>query len=653
MYLSLIILPLLGSIISGFFGRKVGVTGSHIITCTCVITTTLLSVVSFFEVGINNIPVYINLFRWIDSESLNVSWGFTFDSLTVSMLIPVLIVSSLVHIYSIGYMSHDPHNQRFFSYLSLFTFMMIILVTSNNFLLMFVGWEGVGVCSYLLVSFWFTRIATNQSSLSAFLTNRVGDCFLTIGMFAILWSFGNIDYSTVFSMAPLMTDNLITIIGICLLIGSMAKSSQIGLHVWLPMAMEGPTPVSALIHAATMVTAGVYLLMRSSPLIEYSNTVLLLCLWIGAITTVFSSLIGLFQQDIKKVIAYSTMSQLGMMVVAIGLSSYNVALFHLVNHAFYKALLFLGAGAVIHAVSDNQDFRRYGGLKAFLPLTYSVMLIASLSLVAFPFMTGFYSKDFILESAYGQFYFSSTVVYFISTIGAMFTTLYSVKVLYLTFLTNPNGPLVNYKHAHEGDIFMSLPLIILAIFSIFFGYITKDMFIGLGCNFFSDNSLFIHPSHEIMLDTEFAVPTLFKVLPLIFTLTLSALSIILSEFSPKVLTNFKSSRIGYNIFSFFNQRFLIEMFYNKYITDFVLKLGGQTTKVLDKGSIELVGPYGLEKGLIVLSKNISKLDTGVITSYALYILVGLTSYMVLPYIYVMDNSLLIVMVVALLSIIKK
>ncbi|KAG6617976.1 hypothetical protein I3842_Q138200 [Carya illinoinensis] len=470
---------------------KVGVTGSHIITCTCVIITTLLSIISFFEV--------------------------------VSMLIPVLIVSSLVHIYSIGYMSHDPHNQRFFSYLT-----------------------------------------ANQSSISAFLTNRVGDCFLTI------------DYSTVFSVAPLMTDNIITIIGICLLIGAMAKR---------------PTPVSALIHAATMVTAGVYLLMRSSPLIEY----------------IFSSLIGLFQQDIKKVIAYSTMSQLGMMVIAIGLSSYNLALFHLVNHAFYKALLFLGAGAVIHAVSDNQDFRKYGGLKAFLPLTYSVMLIASLSLVAFPFMTGFYSKDFILESAYGQFYFSS----------AMFTTLYSVKVLYLTFLTNPNGPLINYRHAHEGDIFMSMPLMILAVFSIFFGYITKDIFIGLGCNFFSDNN------------TEFAVPTIFKILPLIFTLTLSVLSIVLSEFSPKVLTSFKSSRL-----------------------DFVLKLGGQTTKVLDRGSIELVGPYGLEKGLIALSKNISKLDTGVITSYALYILVGLTSYMVLPYVYTMDNSLLILMVIALLSIIK-
>ena len=654
MYLAMLTLPLLGSIFSGFFGRKVGVSGAQFITCFSVITTTALAILAFFEVGMNNAPVSIQLFRWIDSESLNVLWSFNFDSLTVSMLIPVLIVSSLVHLYSIGYMSHDPHNQRFFSYLSLFTFMMIILVTANNFLLMFVGWEGVGVCSYLLVSFWFTRIAANQSSLSAFLTNRVGDCFLTIGMFAIIWSFGNLDYATVFSTAPFVSENVVTLVGICLLIGAMAKSSQIGLHVWLPMAMEGPTPVSALIHAATMVTAGVYLLMRSSPLIEYSNTVLILCLWLGAITTIFSSLIGLFQQDIKKVIAYSTMSQLGMMVVAVGLSSYNTALFHLVNHAFYKALLFLGAGAVIHAVADNQDFRKYGGLKAFLPLTYSVMLIASLSLVAFPFMTGFYSKDFIIESAYGQYYFSGTAVYFVSTIGAMFTTLYSVKVLYLTFLTNPNGPLVNYKHAHEGDIFMSLPLIILAVFSIFFGYITKDIYIGLGTSFFSDNSIFIHPSHEILLDTEFAVPTLFKILPLIFTVSLSILSLVLSERTPKVLTHFKLSRFGYNTFSFFNQRFLVELYYNRYITDKVLQLGGQTTKVLDKGSIELIGPYGLEKGLVSLSKNISKLDTGVITSYALYILVGLSFYILIPYLYVIDNNLLIIILFALISLaIKK
>jgi NADH-ubiquinone oxidoreductase chain 5 len=418
------------------------------------------------------------------------------------------------------------------------------------------------------------------------------------------------------------------------------------------MAMEGPTPVSALIHAATMVTAGVYLLMRSSPLIEYSSTVLMLCLYLGAITTVFSSLIGLFQQDIKKVIAYSTMSQLGMMVIAVGLSSYNVALFHLINHAFYKGLLFLGAGAVIHAVADNQDFRRYGGLKPFLPLTYSVMLIASLSLVAFPFMTGFYSKDFILESAYGQFYLSSTIVYFIATIGAIFTTLYSVKVLYLTFLTNPNGPLVNYKQAHEGDIYMSLPLIILAIFSIFFGYITRDIFIGLGTGFFSDNALFIHPLHEIMIDTEFGVPLIFKWLPLVFTILFSIMAIVLSEYMPSVLIYFKSNRLGYNLFGFFNQRFLIELFYNKFITNFILMLGGHTTKVIDKGSVELLGPYGLEKGLLRLSKSITNLDTGVITSYALYILIGLIFYILIPYLNITDNNIIILMIFSLLSILK-
>nr|QCS25174.1 NADH dehydrogenase subunit 5 [Arthothelium ruanum] len=651
MYLSIIILPLLASVSSGFFGRKIGVSGAQFISTTCIFITTLFAAITFFEVGLNNTSVSLLMFKWIDSESLNVFWGFNFDSLTVSMLIPVLVVSSLVHLYSIGYMSHDPHNQRFFSYLSLFTFMMIILVTANNFLLMFVGWEGVGICSYLLVSFWFTRIAANQSSMSAFLTNRVGDCLLTIGMFALLWSFGNIDYSTVFSLSAYMNENTITIIGVCLLIGAMAKSSQVGLHIWLPQAMEGPTPVSALIHAATMVTAGVYLLMRSSPLIEYSSTVLLLCLCVGAITTVFSSLIGLFQQDIKKVIAYSTMSQLGMMVIAIGLSSYNVALFHLVNHAFYKALLFLGAGAVIHAVADNQDFRKYGGLKQFLPLTYSVMLIASLSLVAFPFMTGFYSKDFILESAFGQFCFSSIVVYFIATIGAVFTTLYSVKVLYLTFLSNPAGPLANYKMAHEGDIFMSLPLILLAFFSVFFGYFTKDIFIGLGTNFYVDNGIFIHPNHEIMIDTEFAVPILYKLLPLILTVTLSLLSFVLSEFYYKTIISFKLSKLGYNLFSFFNQRFYVELFYNKYIVEVVLKMGGHTTKVLDKGSIELIGPYGLEKGLVYLSNKISGLDTGVITNYALYILIGLIFYILIPYI--THYTFIIVLLFGLLTVTSK
>src|ERR1700712_1779739 len=312
------------------------------------------------------------------------------------------------------------------------------------------------------------------------------------------------------------------------------------------MAMEGPTPVSALIHAATMVTAGVYLLIRTSPLIEYSNTILIICLWLGAITTMTSSLIGFFQQDIKKIIAYSTMSQLGMMVIAIGLSSYNVALFHLINHAFYKALLFLGAGSIIHAMYDNQDLRKYGGLKSYLPLSYSITLIASLSLIALPFMSGFYSKDFILESAYGQFYFSSIIVYFIAIIGASFTTLYSVKILYLTFLSKPNGLLIDHKNSHEGDIFMSLPLIILAIFSIFFGYISKDMFIGIGTDLFIDNSIFIHPNHEILIETEFATPIIFKILPLILTILLSIYYIFNNENKLKINIKYYNSLL-YNI----------------------------------------------------------------------------------------------------------
>jgi NADH-ubiquinone oxidoreductase chain 5 len=653
MYLSILILPLLGSIVAGFFGRKTGVQGAQLITCLSIIITMILSILAFIEIGLNNTIVSISLFKWIDSEWLNIMWTFQFDSLTVSMLIPVLTISSLVHIFSIGYMKGDPHNQRFFSYLSLFTFMMVILVTGNNYLLMFVGWEGVGVCSYLLVSFWFTRIAANQSSMSAFLTNRVGDCLLTIGMFTILWSIGNLDYNTVFSLAPYINENIITIIGICLLIGAMAKSSQVGLHVWLPMAMEGPTPVSALIHAATMVTAGVYLLMRSSPLIEYSSTILLLCLWLGGITTVFSSLVGLFQQDIKKVIAYSTMSQLGMMVIAIGLSSYNIALFHLINHAFYKGLLFLGAGAVIHAMADNQDFRKYGGLISFLPLSYSVILIASLSLVAFPFMTGFYSKDFLLESAYGQYSFSSISIYIIAVIGAIFTTLYSVKVLYLTFLTNPNGSIMYYKHAHESDIFISLPLIILAIFSIFFGIITKDIFIGLGSDFFIDNSIFIHPIHEKIIDTEFSISSYIKLLPFILTISFSILTIILSEYLSELILKFKLSKLGKTIFGFFNQRFLIEYYYNKYITNYILYLGGQTTKILDKGSIELLGPYGLEKILINLSKSINSLNTGIVSNYGLYILLGFLSYITMLSSIDINLSILSIILLIIINLIKQ
>jgi NADH:ubiquinone oxidoreductase subunit 5 (subunit L)/multisubunit Na+/H+ antiporter MnhA subunit len=422
-----------------------------------------------------------------------------------------------------------------------------------------------------------------------------------------------------------------------------------------------------------------------------------------------SSLIGFFQEDIKKIIAYSTMSQLGMMVLAIGLSSYNISLFHLINHAFYKALLFLGAGSVIHAVHDNQDLRKYGGLKIFLPLSYTIMLIASLSLMALPFMSGFYSKDFILESAYGQFYFSSKVIYFLALIGATFTALYSIKVLYLTFISAPNGYLTDYKKAHEGDIYMSLPLIILSVFSILFGFVTKDMFIGMGSGFFSDNAIFIHPIHEIMLETEFALPSTIKVLPLIMTIfsfiyyngyvnktvvylfIASILLYIINIFDINIIENsfmiygiimiaslyifkllniiyknvniinkistyiilyigiiFKFNtlidfdKISINLTNFFNQRLYFELFYNKFISEKFLNLGGQTTKVLDKGSIEYIGPYGLENGLNSIGKEISKLDSGKINSYALYILTGFVVYIFILNSLFMDELILVI-----------
>jgi NADH-ubiquinone oxidoreductase chain 5 len=346
------------------------------------------------------------------------------------------------------------------------------------------------------------------------------------------------------------------------------------------------------------------------------------------------------------------MSQLGIMIIGIGLSSYNIALFHLINHAFYKALLFLGAGAVIHSVFDNQDFRKYGGLIIFLPLSYSVMLIASLSLAAIPFMTGFYSKDFILESSYGQYFLSGIIVYFIAIIGAMFTTLYSAKILYLTFITNPNASLINYKYAGEGNMFLNLPLITLALFSIFFGFLTKDIFVGLSTNFFLDNSLFIHPNHEIILDTEFSVPIMFKLLPFIFSITLSIFSVVIYEFFPNLFINFKFTNFGYNIFSFFNQRFFLEFIYNKYIVEFILKLGGQTTKHIDKGSVEFLGPYGLEKGLLNISNNIGNLSTGIVTNYALFILIGLIFYIISLYFFY-DGNLLVLIIFGLFTFFNK
>lgn len=484
MYLTVVVLPLLSSIVVGFLGRKIGVQGTYIISVWSIFLATLLGYLCFYEVVLCQSPVSLCLFHWIGSDSLSLDWEFQFDELTVSMLVPVLTVSSCVHLYSVTYMKTDPHNPRFFSYLSLFTFFMILLVSGDNYLILFLGWEGVGIMSFLLISFWFTRVQAAKSAMSAILYNRVGDLFFIMGMVILLVSVGSLKFSIVYSMVPYLNKTILFLVGICFLLAAMGKSAQLGLHIWLPQAMEGPTPVSALIHAATMVTAGVYLLLRSSPLLEFNSDVLYLIGWLGALTALVSGCIGFFQNDLKRIIAYSTCSQLGMMFVSIGLSEYSLALFHLINHAFFKALLFMSAGVIIHAMNDEQDLRKMGGLRPGMPLTYLFVLIGSLSLMAMPFLTGYYSKDVILEMS-----FRRIELYFILIFVAVLTSLYSFKIIYYVFISSPNGNKYIYDKVHDVPKGMFLPLFFLSICSIFGGYLTKELFTGLGSSALG-NSLF-------------------------------------------------------------------------------------------------------------------------------------------------------------------
>lgn len=626
MYITIIFLPFLGAIVSGLLGRKLGVKGVYLFNVICILITTILSMIAFYEVILCNSPVSVELFPWVAIEQFRVTWSFYFDELTVSMLIPVLIVSLLVHIYSIEYMGEDPHQQRFFSYISLFTGLMLVLVTGNNFLVMFLGWEGVGVCSYLLVHFWYTRIEAIKSAMNAMFTNRIGDFFLTLGFFSLFYTFGTLDYSTIFSLAPNINNNVITFIVILLLIGAAAKSAQLGLHIWLPYAMEGPTPVSALIHAATMVTAGVYLLIRCSPLLEQSELALIIILITGGITAFFAASVGLFQNDIKKVIAYSTMSQLGMMVIAIGISQYNVALMHLVLHAMYKAGLFLSAGSVLHAMGDQQDFRRFGGLIKLLPLTYTVILIASLSLAALPWLSGYYSKDLIIELTFGSYSSLGYFIYLLAVLAACFTMLYSVKLIYLTFLNYANAPKGNYEKAHESPLFMTIPLIILGVLSVYLGNITKDFFVGLGTQGLG-NSIFSHPQHTILTDTEFGVPTFIKLLPLIISVITAGFGLYLFESKPSLILWFNTSKYGINLYMFFNQRYWFELIYNKTIVKFVLNCGYITNTILDRGAFELIGPRGAVASIYKISNYFASFDSGSIARYGFVMFSGLLFFL--------------------------
>ena len=633
MYLILIFLPLISSITAGMFGRYIGPKGSSILTVSCLFVTFCISLFVFYEVALTGCFTYIKLMKWIDSGLFHVDWGFMFDSLTVVMCCVVTFVSFLVHLYSTEYMSHDPHLPRFMSYLSLFTFFMMILVTADNFVQMFVGWEGVGLCSYLLINFWFTRIQANKAAIKAMIVNRIGDFGLALGIFTIFVKFKAVDYATVFSMVPFfcndsiiflnMEVNLMSLIGMLLFIGAMGKSAQLGLHTWLPDAMEGPTPVSALIHAATMVTAGVFLIARCSPIYEYAPFILNIITILGAATAFFAATVGLVQNDLKKVIAYSTCSQLGYMIFACGLSNYSVGVFHLMNHAFFKALLFLGAGSVIHAVSDEQDMRKMGGLKNLVPFTYSLMVIGSLALIGFPFLTGFYSKDVILEVSYGKYTSYGHFSYLLGSCGAFLTAFYSTRLLHLTFLSKPNGYKSVICSAYDSSYRILISLVILSIPSMFVGYLTKDMIIGFGTDFWG-NSIYVAPENMNLIDAEF-IKHNFKILPVILSLFGATLSYLLYSFFNDILFKIKLSYLGRRLYNFLNKKWFFDKVYNEFIVQTLFRFSyDKSYKLIDRGIIEILGPMGLSSLVSHKARVFYKLQTGSIYHYAFTMLFVLT-----------------------------
>ena len=502
MEILIITLPLIASIISGFFGKFIGDRNSEIVTSLLVSISAILSSLVFYEVIFNQYEKDIIIATWINSGSLEVNWAMKIDTLSSVMLVVVTYISALVHIYSIGYMSHDPHKPRFMAYLSLFTFAMLMLVTADNFIQLFFGWEGVGLCSYFLIGFWFKKETANAAAIKAFVVNRVGDFGFALGIFLIFYLFGTVNYTEVFNQIPTVVDEKLNFLGIkiqaidliCILlfIGAMGKSAQIFLHTWLPDAMEGPTPVSALIHAATMVTAGVFLVVRCSPIFEYSELTLNIVTIVGMSTAFFAATVALVQTDIKKIIAYSTCSQLGYMFFAAGVGAYNVAMFHLFTHAFFKALLFLGSGSVIHAFKDEQNINNMGGVWRKLPYTYTLMIIGTLALTGFPLLSGFYSKDAIIEFAY----LSGTATgYYAAGVGiftAFLTSIYSWRLMFKTFHGQYNNKEIKIEETHESPLVMLIPLVLLSIGAIFAGFIFKELFIGYEGinNFWRESSLF-------------------------------------------------------------------------------------------------------------------------------------------------------------------
>ena len=632
---AIVLLPLLGSIISGFFGKQFGAKSCQVLTSSFVSISAILSFFIFYEVLIENYSSNKLIFNWISSGDFSVNWSINIDPLTSVMLVIVSLISSIIHFYSIGYMSSDPHKSRFMAYLSLFTFSMLTLVTADNFLQLYFGWEGVGLCSYLLIGFWYKRPTANAAAIKAFIVNRVGDFGFAIGIFLIFFFYGTVDYNEVFQQTPALIQkevvflgiefNLITLICLLLFTGAMGKSAQILLHTWLPDAMEGPTPVSALIHAATMVTAGVFLVVRCSPLFEYSQTALNVVASVGMLTAFFAATVALVQNDIKKIIAYSTCSQLGYMFFAAGVGAYHVAIFHLFTHAFFKALLFLGAGCVIHSFNDEQDIRSMGGVWKKIPYTYALMIIGTLALTGFPFLSGYYSKDAIIEFAYLK---GSTIGYYAAAVGvitAILTAIYSWRLIFKTFHGKYNNKENNLSSIHESPLIMLLPSCLLAIGAILTGVLFKEMFIGHdNSEFWSNSILFLgtfgrgHPPTWLLITTPL---TVILIIPISYYLFVE---------NEKILKNFVLK--NQFLYNFLLNKWYFDELYNFIFVEPLKKIGLFLWRKGDINTIDRYGPDGLSRLIKIISDKAVNFQSGYLYHYAFVMLIGfsiLLTYLIL------------------------
>ncbi|MBX3496030.1 MAG: NADH-quinone oxidoreductase subunit L [Parvibaculum sp.] len=629
MYSAIVFLPLLGFLIAGIFGRWLGVRGAQIVTSSLLVVSALLSVVALVSVGLGGETTTVQVLTFIDSGGFEADWRLRIDTLTAVMLVVVNVVSALVHIYSIGYMSHDPHQPRFFAYLSLFTFAMLMLVTADNFVQLFFGWEGVGLASYLLIGFWYQKPSANAAAIKAFVVNRVGDFGLILGIATLFLTVGSVDFDTVFKAIPELADETFSFLGYdvpvvttaCLLLfmGAMGKSAQFFLHTWLPDAMEGPTPVSALIHAATMVTAGVFLLARLSPVFEFSPYALTVVTVIGATTAFFAATVGLVQNDIKRVIAYSTCSQLGYMFVAIGVGAYEVAMFHLFTHAFFKALLFLGSGSVIHAMSDEQDMRKMGGLYKMIPITWLMMVIGTLALTGFPFTAGYYSKDAVIEAAFAAHNPAHMYAFALTVAAALLTSFYSWRLIFMTFHGESRASNETIAHVHESPLVMLVPLFILAVGALGAGFLFAPLFIGHAHEAFWLEAIYrgaenhiMHEFHNVPEWVPF-VPTLM----MIVGFATAWLFYIARPDIPKQLA--RTQEPLYN--------FLLNKWYFDEIYDFLFVrpafwLGRLFWKQGDGRIIDGWGPDGISARVLDITRGVVRLQSGYLYHYAFAMLLG-------------------------------